>query len=149
MDNLNWDPEINPSSNDVAGSLVQDSSSDAISQMAKDLNVKLSDETKDYLYQHYFQEQQNKSAWARTMEADNTRYQRAVEDLKKAGLNPFLAISSLSPSSQSSNSGQVSGGSFTTQLTNKRTVTTEAGTKIMQGIMTMLGVIAAAVIYAL
>lgn len=31
-------------------------------------------------------------AWERTMEADNTKIQRAVEDMKTAGINPIMAI---------------------------------------------------------
>lgn len=33
------------------------------------------------------------TAWNRTMEADNTKYQRTMEDMKKAGLNPILGMS--------------------------------------------------------
>lgn len=126
-------------------SLVKDSSQDAISKMANDLNVKLDSSTKDYLMQHYLNEQSNKNAWNRQLDASNTQYQRAVADLRKAGINPFLAIQSLSGSTPSSSGQSVQGG----LITSKQNQQSQNASNIARGIITVLGIIAGAVIGAM
>lgn len=126
-------------------SLVKDSSQDAISKMANDLNVKLDSSTKDYLMQHYLNEQSNKNAWNRQLDASNTQYQRAVADLRKAGINPFLAIQSLSGSTPSSSGQSVQGG----LITSKQNQQSQNASNIARGIITVLGIIAGAVISAM
>lgn len=127
------------------GTLVQDNTDDAIAKLANDLNLKLDDTTKDYLVQHTLNEHSAENAWKREMEASNTQYQRAMEDIRRAGLNPFLAIQSLSGSSPSSNAQSVTGGLYTSRKNQQ-----EQNTKDIAGkVMTVLGIIAAAVIGAM
>lgn len=87
-------------------------SSDSIEQWARDNNYRLSPETRDILYNQFFNERDTRSAWERTMSADNTKYQRAVEDMKKAGLNPFLLMSGGASSAGTSSPGSVGSGSI-------------------------------------
>lgn len=125
--------------------LVLDSSDDAISKLAKDLNMKLDDETKDYLTQYYLNERSNKNAWDRQMDASNTQYQRAVADLRKAGINPFLALQSLSGSSPTSSGQSVQGGLYTS----RKNQVDQNSKDVVTRIMTVLGVVAAAIISAM
>lgn len=128
-----------------SGLLVKDSQADAIQKLAKDLNLKLTDDTKDYLYQYYLQRQNDEWAFAKQNQYDSTRYQRTVADLQKAGLNPFLALQSLSPSSSNVSSGSITSGSITSRRNTDKQSTTDMG----RGIMTVIGIIAAAIISAM
>lgn len=127
------------------GPLINDSENDAIEKLAKDLNIKLSDETKDYLTQYYLNEKSAENSYKRSLDASNTQYQRAVADLRKAGLNPFLAIQSLSGSAPSSQTASVQGGIYTSRTNQK----TQSGTQAATSILGVLGIIAAALIHAL
>lgn len=126
-------------------SMVKDSGDDAISKLANDLNLKLDDTTKDYLVQYALNEESNKKAWQRQMDASNTQYQRAVEDLRKAGLNPFLALQSLQGSVPSSSGQSVQGGLYTS----RRNQATQNAKDSVGKVLGVLATIAAAVVMAM
>lgn len=126
-------------------SMVKDSGDDAISKLANDLNLKLDDTTKDYLVQYALNEESNKKAWQRQMDASNTQYQRAVEDLRKAGLNPFLALQSLQGSVPSSSGQSVQGGLYTS----RRNQATQNAKDSIGKVLGVLATIAAAVVMAM
>lgn len=68
--------------------------------------------TKDYLTSWFIQEKLNKNAYDRDLKADSTKYQRAVKDLEKAGINPFMVLQGLGPGNVSSSAGSSSSGSY-------------------------------------
>lgn len=59
----------------------------------------------------YMQEQANKY----NTEMANTQYQRAVEDMKKAGLNPVLALGNSSGYASTASSARSSGSSYSSR----------------------------------
>lgn len=126
-------------------SMVKDSGDDAISKLANDLNLKLDDTTKDYLVQYALNEESNKKAWQRQMDASNNQYQRAVADLRKAGLNPFLALQSLQGSVPSSSGQSVQGGLYTS----RRNQATQNAKDSVGKVLGVLATIAAAVVMAM
>ena len=138
-------PDVSGPGSNGSPSLVQDSGDDAIIKLANELNLKLDDSTKDYLMQYYLNERSNQNAWNRQFDASNTQYQRAVADLRKAGLNPFLAIQSLSGSSPSSSGQSVQGGLYTS----KRNQDTQNTKDAFGRILYVLAIVASAVIAAL
>lgn len=131
--------------NSPEGPFVPDATDDAIRKLAQQYGVSLNNETKDYLLQTYLQNKSADYALGLSKEYDSTKYQRAVEDMKKAGLNPFLAMQSLGSSSGLSSGSSITSGSITSQRNTK----TQANTNIATQIMQVLGIVAAAVIYAM
>lgn len=127
---------------DSISSMIDDNSSLEVNKVYNLLNSKLDQSSKDYLLQYYLNERSNKTAWDRQMEASNSQYQRTVADLRKAGINPFLALQSLQGSVPSSTGASVQGGLFTSRR-NQQTQNTK---DVAGRIMAVLGVIAAAVI---
>lgn len=142
MDNLGYSGEEQFSGADT---IVRDSNQSEIEKLASKWNIELNPATKDYLYQYFLNEQSSQNAFNRELDASSTQYQRAVEDMKKAGLNPFLAFDSLRGGSVSSSAGSSSGGSFSSVANSKR----ENAGNVAKGIMSMLAIIAGAVIAAM
>ena len=114
-------------------------------ELAKKYGLSLNDSTKDYLTQFYVNEQSNKTAWERTLEADRTKYQRAVEDIKAAGLNPVQVLGGFGGSSPSASNSSVSSGFYTE---NKKTNLTQ-GVKAGLGVAAVLVAIVGAAVKAM
>lgn len=98
-------------------------------------------ETKDYLTEYFLNEKSRKNAFNDSMMASNTQYQRAVADLKKAGLNPFLAFDALRGSAPSSSAGSVSGGHNVSRVNNEKGLGVKAGAIIAALLAAFIGVI--------
>ena len=126
MEGVDWNNASNRmayiqnQSNKEVSSMVNDSGDFNMHKLESILNSSLDDSTKDYLVQWMLGEKSNQIAWDRQMDASNTQYQRAVADLQKAGLNPFLALQSLGGSTPSSSGQSVSGGLMTSKSNNQR-----------------------------
>ena len=131
--------------NSPEGPFVPDATDDAIRAMAKELGVSLTPETKDYLWQYYLQKKTADYGLNLSKEYDSEKYQRAVADMRKAGLNPFLALQSLGSGSGLSGGSSITSGSITSQRNTKTQTNTNMATQVMQ----VLGIIAAAMIYAM
>lgn len=70
-----------------------------------------SDETsKDLYYNWILNEKSLTDAYKRELEADSTKYQRLVQDLKKAGLNPMFALGGANAGNINSSAGSYSSG---------------------------------------
>lgn len=130
-----WDARFSPSGNQ----LVTDSSDDVIMKWAKENGYKLNADTMDILYNQFFNEKDTTSAWQRTLSADNTKYQRAVEDMKKAGLNPFLLMSSGASGAGASSPGSVGSGSISAARNAKLQAETSKATAVMSIIGGLIG----------
>lgn len=125
--------------------IAKDSSRDVYDRIRTVLNSSLSAETKDYLVSYMLSEQGAENAFQRSMRASSSQYQRAVEDLRKAGINPFLALQSLSGSSPTSPASSVSGDYYSARKNQSR----ENAKDIVGKIGSVIAIIAAAVIAAL
>ena len=132
-------PATNPS---AYASMVNDSGQDQIAALAQKLGIKLDDTTKDYLIEYYLNDRASSNAFNREMSAYNSRYQNAVEDMRKAGLNPFLAFDAISGAGANSSASGVSGGLYTQKGNSLR----QTGTSL---ISTILSMVASAVIAGL
>lgn len=75
--------------------LFNDSGDSAIYDLARQLNLRIDPQTKDYLTQYYLQEKGSENAMARSREFNREQYSDMVEGLRKAGLNPMLALQGL------------------------------------------------------
>lgn len=126
IDGVDWNNASNRlayiqnNANKQVSSMVNDSGDINTNDINSILDSQLDDSTKDYLVQWALGEKSNINAWNREMEASNTQYQRAVADLQKAGLNPFLALQSLNGSTPSSSGQSVTGGLRTSKANNDR-----------------------------
>lgn len=86
-------------------------SSDTWEQYLKARAVKGDDAALDYLLNYYMSEHSAQSARAYESQKNATAYQTLVEDMKKAGLNPYW-ISSLTAPTYTSSSNHYSGSNF-------------------------------------
>ena len=127
------------------GSLVSDSSDNAVANLANELGVKLSPETQDSLLKYYLDSRMEKQKWDRQLDYTKNQYQYAVKDMVKAGINPVQAFGALSGSSPGTTSSNSAPGKRSELLQNERDNMTKAGSSIAS----VLAIIAAAIIYAL
>lgn len=129
------DEEKQRRENEANQQLVQEHTGSAFDEWVKSKGFNLTEDTKDFLYQWYASEQEQNSAWQKTLEMDSSKYQRAVQDMKKAGLNPFLLLSN-GASSPNLSAANVQGGSYAS----RKNAQTQAAA---QGIGSALGLIGA------
>ena len=141
----NWGESLPEGASVIGQPLVKSSEDDAIDKLANEWNLKLDDQTKDYLMQYYLNEKSAENAYGRSREYNKSYYSDLVEGLKKAGINPFLALSSLSGTNLSNGAGSVSGGLYTQRQNAKK----ENAANVSKSIMSVLAIVAAAVITAM
>ena len=115
----NYDDIPGGSATNTQQQLVSDSGQDAITQLSKELNVKLDDQTKDYLMQYYLDEKKAANTQLRQSKAERDYYPNLVAGLQKAGINPMLALSGLSGGGTGASSGSTSGGLYTSRANAK------------------------------
>lgn len=113
-----------------------------IQQWAHDRGYALNSETMDYIYNQFFTEKNNESAWQRTMDADNTKYQRAVKDMQAAGLNPFLLMSGGASGAGTSSPGSVGSGSISSLKGASKQSSTNQLSAIIQSLTSIASTIA-------
>ena len=116
--------------------------SDSVEQWARDNGYRMHPDTKDILYNQFFNEKDTRSAWERTMTADNTKYQRAVADMKAAGLNPFLLMSGGASGAGTSSPGSVGSGSISALRSSKN----QKDAQNLSSILQIIGSISQAVL---
>ena len=136
---------MNTENHPAATAMVSDASADAITSLAKELNVKLDDQTKDYLMQYYLDEKKAANTQLRQSQAEKDYYPNLVEGLQKAGINPMLALGGLSGGGTGASSGSTTGGLYTSRQNAKGNNETTMDNRFLA----VLGMIAVALIYAL
>lgn len=128
--------------------LVKDSGGAVIENLAKDLDLRLDEQTKDYLMQYYLDEKKAQNTQLRQSQAERDYYPNLIAGLQKAGLNPMLALSGLSGGGTGASSGSTTGGLFTSSANSKRQAAANTGSKMLQVLsmiaMAIIGFIAAA-----
>lgn len=112
-----------------------------IKELADKLGIGvMTDATKEYLLNYMLNEQSSEAAWNRSVFAAKNQYQWLTEDLQKAGLNPFLALSGLN-AAQASSSGQgVGSGMITSRKNNELTNQTNMMRALMTAIASIIGI---------
>lgn len=119
---------------------VSDANGESILEWAKQLGIEVNDQTKDYLIQSYLVEQARKNEFADNVYAAQHQYQWLRDDLQKAGLNPFLALSGLNSSMAQSSSSGVSGGNIISGKNNAATNSTNLLRSVLTGILSIIGI---------
>ena len=104
LDNKGWTPDRG--AQHVAEDLASLQDQDLISNyMRKTTGSSLTQAEREA---NLWNQQETLSAWNRTMEADNTKYQRQVVDMQLAGLNPLMAAGGTPSSPTAAVAGGVS-----------------------------------------
>lgn len=85
---------------------------------------------KDLYYNYILNEKSLTDAYNRELEADSTKYQRLVKDLKKAGLNPMFALNGATAGNINSSAGSYSSG-YETARHNKASESLQRQSNVM------------------
>lgn len=110
-----------------------------LAKMANDYGIPFNQTTSDYLMEHYLNEKSAENAWNRSVFSAQHQNQWLVDDLKKAGLNPFLAMSGMNAAAPTSSAGSVSGGSITSRANIKATNENDLIKALISSIGSILG----------
>lgn len=98
----------------VSNWLDQSFPKDLDSLLSSDPN-KLPSTLQDLYWQYILNEKSLNSAYQRELDADSSKYQRLVDDLKKAGINPIFALGGASAGNINSQSASYNTGFETTR----------------------------------
>lgn len=111
-----------------------------IDQKARELGVTLNSENLDYFLSYILNEQASENAWNRSVFSAQNQYQWLVDDLKKAGLSPWLAVSGLNSASAQSSGQSVGSGSIVSSKNNQKTNNTQLLESLIRVIGTIVGI---------
>lgn len=122
--------------------IVKSSEDDLLTRTANDLGLRLDEGTKDAIVQYILSEKGAENAQARSLEFNREQYSALVEGLKRAGLNPFLAIQGLNGANMMSGQSQSSGKYAELQVA-KTQRETQAKTSILSAALMAIALVVA------
>ena len=90
------------------------------------------------LFNYYATKDSEKTALEWTANREDTAYQRLVEDLRKAGISPYI-LSSAGPSVSSYGGKSYTGSTITSSANNERSNNTDVATSVLTTLFKVIG----------